>query len=83
MAYTAMLNMLDLGGLPLRAEDRPGLTPLVIAGGSAALYSPPVYRAGFCTRGRMRSKFLSTVILLFWGNFSFSFVFLWKELLDR
>ena len=24
MAYTAMLNMLDLSGLPLRAQDRPG-----------------------------------------------------------
>ena len=33
MAYTAMLNMLDLSGLPLRSEDRPDLTPLVIAGG--------------------------------------------------
>ena len=30
MAYTAMLNMLDLAGLPLRAEDRPSLAPLVI-----------------------------------------------------
>ena len=42
MAYTAMLNMLDLGGLPLRAEDRPGLTPLVIAGGTAMYNAEPV-----------------------------------------
>ncbi len=39
MAYTAVLNMLDLGNLPLRAEDRPALTPLVIAGGTA-MYNP-------------------------------------------
>ena len=39
MAYTAMLNMLDLSGLPLRAEARPDLTPLVIAGGTA-MYTP-------------------------------------------
>ncbi len=42
MAYTAMLNMLDLSGLPLRAEDRPGLTPLVIAGGTAMYNAEPV-----------------------------------------
>ena len=33
MAYTAMLNMLDLAGLPLRGEDRTALTPLVQGGG--------------------------------------------------
>ena len=42
MAYTAMLNMLDLSGLPLRAEARPGLTPLVIAGGTAMYNAEPV-----------------------------------------
>ena len=35
MAYTAMLNMLDLSGLPLRSAQRTSLTPLVIAGGTA------------------------------------------------
>ena len=35
MAYTAILNMLDLSRLPLRSADRPGLTPLVVAGGTA------------------------------------------------
>jgi radical SAM family uncharacterized protein len=39
MAYTNVLNMLDLAGLPLRSDDRPGLTPLVIAGGTCA-YNP-------------------------------------------
>ena len=42
MAYTAMLNMLDLAGVPLRSEDRPGLTPLVIAGGTAMYNAEPV-----------------------------------------
>ena len=39
MAYTNVLNMLDLAGLPLRSADRPGLTPLVVAGGACA-YNP-------------------------------------------
>ena len=39
MAYTNVLNMLDLAGLPLRSEDRPELTPLVVAGGTCA-YNP-------------------------------------------
>ena len=42
MAYTAMLNMLDLSGLPLRSEDRTDLTPLVIAGGTAMYNAEPV-----------------------------------------
>ena len=42
MAYTAMLNMLDLAGQPLRAEDRPSLAPLVIAGGTAMYNAEPV-----------------------------------------
>ena len=42
MAYTAMLNMLDLAGLPLRSEDRTALTPLVIAGGTAMYNAEPV-----------------------------------------
>ena len=42
MAYTAMLNMLDLAGLPLRSADRPALAPLVIAGGTAMYNAEPV-----------------------------------------
>lgn len=42
MAYTAMLNMLDLSGLPLRAQDRAALAPLVIAGGTAMYNAEPV-----------------------------------------
>ncbi len=39
MAYTSVLNMLDLAGLPLRAEERTQLTPLVVAGGTCC-YNP-------------------------------------------
>ncbi|MBP3319752.1 MAG: TIGR03960 family B12-binding radical SAM protein [Ruminiclostridium sp.] len=39
MAYTNVLNMLDLAGLPLRSADRPGITPLVVAGGTST-YNP-------------------------------------------
>ncbi len=42
MAYTAMLNMLDLAGLPLRSAERTALTPLVIAGGTAMYNAEPV-----------------------------------------
>ena len=36
MSYTAILNMLDLAGLPVRAKDRTGLSPIVAAGGPCA-----------------------------------------------
>ena len=43
MAYPAVLNMLDLSGIPLRAEDRgDGLKPLVIAGGTAMYNAEPL-----------------------------------------
>ena len=42
MAYTTVLDMLDMAGLPLRSEDRPGLLPLVWAGGTAAVNAEPM-----------------------------------------
>ncbi len=39
MAYTNVLNMLDLAGVPLRASERTDLTPLVVAGGTSC-YNP-------------------------------------------
>ena len=39
MAYSNVLNMLDLAGLPLRSADRPELAPLVVAGGTCC-YDP-------------------------------------------
>ncbi len=42
MAYTTVLDMLDMSGLPLRSADRPGLLPLVFAGGTAAVNAEPM-----------------------------------------
>ena len=42
MSYTNVLNMLDLAGIPLRAADRTGLAPLVIAGGPCACNPEPL-----------------------------------------
>ena len=42
MAYTTVLDMLDMAGLPLRSADRPGLLPLVFAGGTAAVNPEPM-----------------------------------------
>ncbi len=39
MAYTNVLNLLDLAGLPLRSADRPSAFPLVVAGGTCS-YNP-------------------------------------------
>lgn len=39
MSYTAVLNMLDLAGIPVRAEDRDDDAPLIIAGGPCT-YNP-------------------------------------------
>lgn len=39
LSYPAILNLLDLAGLPLRSADRTGPWPLVIAGGPCA-YNP-------------------------------------------
>jgi radical SAM family uncharacterized protein len=40
--YTNLLEMLDLAGLPLRAEDRGRQHPLIIAGGHATFNPEPV-----------------------------------------
>lgn len=42
MAYTNVLNMLDLAGIPIRSKDRPGLTPLVFAGGTSCCNPEPM-----------------------------------------
>ncbi|SFB99201.1 TIGR03960 family B12-binding radical SAM protein [Streptomyces aidingensis] len=42
LGYTNLLTALDLAGIPLRAEDRTGEHPLVIAGGHAAFNPEPV-----------------------------------------
>ena len=42
MAYTTVLDMLNMAGMPLRREDRKELVPLVFAGGSAAVNAEPI-----------------------------------------
>lgn len=56
MAYTNVLNMLDLAGLPLRSEDRKDLRPLVVAGGTS-MYNPeplaPLWILSLWEKGKM------------------------------
>ncbi len=42
LCYTAMLNMLDLAGVPLRAADRDESFPLVVAGGPCVCNPEPI-----------------------------------------
>ncbi|MDR3310343.1 MAG: TIGR03960 family B12-binding radical SAM protein [Oscillospiraceae bacterium] len=42
MAYTTVLDMLDLAGIPLRSDARQPLTPLIIAGGTCAFNPEPL-----------------------------------------
>lgn len=42
LCYTNVLNMLDLAGVPLRASDRKGLTPIVMGGGPCTCNPEPV-----------------------------------------
>ena len=42
MAYTTVLDMLDMSGIPLRSADRPDLLPLIFAGGTACVNPEPM-----------------------------------------
>ncbi|MBQ5810680.1 MAG: TIGR03960 family B12-binding radical SAM protein, partial [Clostridia bacterium] len=43
MSYTNLLNMLELGGIPLRSADRKGFQyPIVVAGGPCAFNPEPI-----------------------------------------
>ena len=42
MAYTNVLNMLDLAGVPLKSCDRKDLSPLVVAGGPCSCNPEPL-----------------------------------------
>ena len=42
LCYTTALNMLDLAGLPVRAKDRHGLYPIVVAGGPCVCNPEPL-----------------------------------------
>ena len=43
MSYTNVLNMLNLGGIPIKSEDRGNDMPLVIAGGPCVYNPEPLY----------------------------------------
>ncbi|MCM1545252.1 MAG: TIGR03960 family B12-binding radical SAM protein [Ruminococcus sp.] len=42
LSYTNVLNMLDLAGIPVRAEDRHDLTPIIVGGGPCASNPEPL-----------------------------------------
>lgn len=42
LTYTNILNMLDLAGLPVKAADRKGLSPIVIGGGPCVCNAEPM-----------------------------------------
>ena len=42
MAFPAVVDMLDLAGVPLHASERTALTPLVVAGGTAMYNCEPI-----------------------------------------
>ncbi len=42
MAYTNVLNMLSLAGVPLKSSEREGLSPLVVAGGPCVCNAEPL-----------------------------------------
>ncbi len=42
LSYTNVLNMLELAGLPLKAKDRKGLAPIVVAGGPCVCNCEPL-----------------------------------------
>ncbi len=42
MAYTNVLNMLDLAGIPIRSRDRTELTPIIFAGGTSCINPEPM-----------------------------------------
>ena len=42
LSYSNVLNMLDLGNIPLRSKDRTSLTPIVVGGGPCACNPEPL-----------------------------------------
>lgn len=48
LTYTNVLNILDLGGIPLHTEERGESDPLIVGGGSGALNPAPLQRFFDC-----------------------------------
>ena len=58
MAFPAMVDMLDLAGVPLHASERTALTPLVVAGGTAMYNCEPIadFIDQMCIRDREHAE---------------------------
>ena len=63
-----VLNMLDLAGLPVRAEERKALTPLVIAGGPCVCNAEPFAEfVDICLPGGRGRRVMNDLLDLFRG----------------
>ena len=65
MAYTNVLNMLDLAGIPLKSAERHELTPLVFAGGTSCVNPEPMaHFFDFCFIGEGEEMDSELLLLL-------------------
>lgn len=71
LTFTNVLTMLDLGGIPIRSEDRDDDCPLVMAGGPVAFQPEPM------------SAFIDAFLIGDGEGFFHAVVKLWRELKDR
>jgi radical SAM family uncharacterized protein/radical SAM-linked protein len=71
LTYTNVLDMLELGGIPLRAEQRGEADPLVIAGGPTATHPEPL------------SMFLDAVVIGDGEERATEIALRWTELRDQ
>lgn len=55
LSYSNVLNMLDLGGVPIRSADRTALTPIVV-GGDLVLAIPSRWRTSLTSSCRARGR---------------------------
>jgi len=68
LTYTNILNMLELGGVPLRSKDRAESDPLVIAGGPVATHPEPL------------APFMDAIVLGDGEEKALTVALLWKRL---
>ena len=71
LTYTNVLTMLDLGGIPLRAEGRGDDDPLIIAGGPTATHPEPL------------AAFVDAFVIGDGEERATEIALLWTELRDR
>ncbi len=71
LTYSNILNMLDLGGIPLRSSARGETDPLVIAGGPVATHPEPI------------APFMDAIVIGDGEELSTRVALTWKALRDR